>query len=285
VLTVAGMAAGFTVLFGAPLGAAVFSLELLHRRGLQYYEALLPAVLGSLAGYAVYAGATNAGLEPVWHLPAPETLHVGDLGWAVVAGIGGALVAIAFTYSTAALRWASRRIPAVVRPAVGGLVLAALGLASAYSLTFGEAQLNEILAKHGASVAFFALAALAKFAGTSVTLSTEWRGGFIIPLFFMGACLARALHGMVPDVNEAVMIAAFMAAANTGVTKTPLGSTLVVTEMAGFQLLPTTLIAVVVAFALTGEVGLIHSQRERDPVGQDEDDRAEEGSGETGLEN
>jgi len=37
VLTVAGMAAGFTVLFGAPLGAAVFSLELLHRRGLQYY--------------------------------------------------------------------------------------------------------------------------------------------------------------------------------------------------------------------------------------------------------
>ena len=118
-----------------------------------------------------------------------------------------------------------------------------------------------------------------------MTLSSEWRGGFIIPLFFMGACLARALHGIVPDVNEAVMIAAFMAAANTGVTKTPMGSTLVVTEMAGFQLLPTTLIAVVVAFVLTGEVGLIHSQRERDPVGQDERERDEEGSGETGLEN
>ncbi len=285
VLTVAGMAAGFTVLFGAPLGAAVFALELLHRRGLQYYEALLPAVLGSLAGYGVYVGATNAGLEPVWQLPSPGSLHVGDLGWAVVAGIGGALVAIAFTYSTAALRWGAKRIPAVLRPATGGLVLAALGLASAYSLTFGEAQLNEILSKHGASVAFFALAALAKFAGTSVTLSSEWRGGFIIPLFFMGACLARALHGIVPDINEAVMIAAFMAAANTGVTKTPLGSTLVVTEMAGFQLLPTTLIAVVVTFFLTGEVGLIHSQRERTPVGQDDRERAEDGSGETGLEN
>lgn len=285
VLTVTGMAAGFTVLFGAPLGAAVFALELLHRRGLQYYEALLPAVIGSLAGYGVYVAASTAGLEPIWHLPSPGTLEVADLGWAVVAGIGGALIAIAFTYSTAALRWGARRVPAVLRPATGGLVLAALGLASTYSLTFGEAQINEILDKHGASVAFFALAALAKFAGTSVTLSSEWRGGFIIPLFFMGACLARALHGIVPDVNEVVMIAAFMAAANTGVTKTPLGSTLVITEMAGFQLLPTTLIAVVVAFALTGEVGLIHTQRERDPVGQDERDRDEEGSGETGLEN
>jgi H+/Cl- antiporter ClcA len=272
VLTIAGMAAGFTVLFGAPLGAAVFALELLHRRGLQYYEALLPAVIGSLAGYGVYVAATGAGLEPVWHLPSPASLHVGDLGWAAIAGIGGALVAIAFTYATAALRWGARRIPPMTRPVCGGLMLAALGLLSSYSLTFGEAQINEILHKHGATVAFFALAALAKFAGTSVTLSAEWRGGFIIPLFFMGACLARAFHGMVPGAEEAVMVAAFMAAANTGVTKTPLGSTLVVTEMAGFQLLPTTLLAVVVSFALTSSVTLIHTQRERDVVGEDEVD-------------
>jgi H+/Cl- antiporter ClcA len=282
VLTIAGMAAGFTVLFGAPLGAAVFALELLHRRGLQYYEALLPAVLGSLAGYGVYVAATGAGLEPVWHLPSPTSgLHVGDLGWAAVAGVGGALVAIAFTYSTAALRWGARRLPAMARPVCGGLVLAALGLLSTYSLTFGEAQLGEIIDKHGGTVAFFALAALAKFAGTSVTLSSEWRGGFIIPLFFMGACLARAFHGLVPGTEEAVMIAAFMAATNTGVTKTPLGSTLVVSEMAGFQVLPTTLLAVIVSFALTSEVGLIHSQRERDVVGNDSDDRT---PGETGFE-
>jgi H+/Cl- antiporter ClcA len=276
VLTIAGMAAGFTVLFGAPLGSAVFSLELLHRRGLQYYEALLPAVLGSLSGYAVYVAATGTGLQPIWHLPAPASLHVGDLGWAVVVGIGGAVVAIAFTYSTAALRWISRRLPVMTRPLCGGLLLASLGLLSAYSLTFGEAQINEILGKHGGTVAFFALAALAKFAGTSVTLSFEWRGGFIIPLFFMGACLARALHGIVPSTEEAVLIAAFMAAANTGVTKTPLGSTLIITEMAGFHLLPTTLIAVIVSFALTSEVGLIHTQRERDVVGEEDGRKSDE---------
>ena len=54
VLTITGMAGGLTVLFGAPLGAALFALEILHRRGLQYYEALLPALIGSLFGYGVY---------------------------------------------------------------------------------------------------------------------------------------------------------------------------------------------------------------------------------------
>ena len=76
-VTITGMAAGFTVLFGAPLGGAVFALEILHRRGLEYYEALMPAVIGSLCGYGVYVGITGVGLEPVWQLPAAGTLHAG----------------------------------------------------------------------------------------------------------------------------------------------------------------------------------------------------------------
>jgi H+/Cl- antiporter ClcA len=48
------------------------------------------------------------------------------------------------------------------------------------------------------------------------------------------------------------------------VTKTPLGSTLVVTEMAGLQLVPVTLLAALVSLFLTSEVGLIHTQRERE---------------------
>ena len=109
--TIAGMAAGFTVLFGAPLGAAVFALELLHRRGLQYYEAIMPAVLGSLAGWSVYVVATGAGLAPVWHLPAAGSLHVGDLGWALAAGVLGALVAVAFTFLCTLLRHGAAACP------------------------------------------------------------------------------------------------------------------------------------------------------------------------------
>jgi H+/Cl- antiporter ClcA len=70
-----------------------------------------------------------------------------------------------------------------------------------------------------------------------------------------------------PHTNAVVLIAALMAACNVGVTKTPLGTVLVVTEMAGILLLPTTLIASVVALLLTSNVGLIESQRRRtDPA-------------------
>jgi H+/Cl- antiporter ClcA len=114
------------------------------------------------------------------------------------------------------------------------------------------------------------VAFLAKLLGASVTVSAGWPGGFIIPLFFMGACLARAGHHLIPHTNEAVLIAALMVACNVGVTKTPLGSVLVVTEMAGVQLLPTTLIAAVVALVLTSHVGLIDSQRRRTDTSGDE---------------
>jgi H+/Cl- antiporter ClcA len=85
VLTITGMAAGFTVLFGAPLGSAVFALEILHRRGMEYYEALMPAVLGSLVGYALYVVLTGVGVEPVWRFPSLGRLEPVDIAWGSVA--------------------------------------------------------------------------------------------------------------------------------------------------------------------------------------------------------
>ncbi|MGI9033837.1 MAG: chloride channel protein [Acidimicrobiales bacterium] len=263
ILTITGMAAGFTVLFGAPLGSAVFALEILHRRGPEYYEALLPAILGSLCGYGVYASVTHLGLSPVWHFPATQQISAADLLWAVAAGGVGAAVAVAFTYVSMSLRWLFRRVPPGLRPAVGGLALGALAFASPYALTFGETQVDPLLARR-ALVATFALAAAAKLAGTAVTLASGWRGGFIIPLFFIGVALGRLGHVLFPGTHEVVLMAALMAAANVGVTKTPIGSTIVVSEMAGLRLLPTTLLASLVALVLTSPVGLIESQRERE---------------------
>ena len=78
-LTITGMAAGLTVLFGAPLGSALFALEILHRRGLQYYEALLPAIVGSLCGLGVYTAIGDLGIKPIWEFPPVPTLHARDL--------------------------------------------------------------------------------------------------------------------------------------------------------------------------------------------------------------
>jgi len=264
ILTITGMAAGFTVLFGAPLGSAIFALEILHRRGLQYYEALLPSVIGGLVGYTVYATLTRAGLAPIWSFPASTAaLRPSDLLAAVGCGVGGAIVAAVFTYLTNALRAVFRVVPAGIRPVLGGLALGGLAFWSPYALTFGEAQINHVVIVRAAALAFL-VAALAKLAGTSVTLSSGWRGGFIIPLFFMGVSLGRFAHGLMPGTDVVVLTSALMAACNVGVTKTTLGTTLIVTEMTGIHLLPTTLLAAVIALLLTSQVSLIHTQQERE---------------------
>jgi H+/Cl- antiporter ClcA len=262
IVSIAGMAAGFTVLFGAPLGSALFALEILHRRGLEYYEALLPAALGSLCGYGVYVAVTGLGLDPVFPFPSIVDLHVASLGWSIAAGVAGAAIAAAFTGLVAALRWSVGRVPSEARPLLGGLVLGCLALASPYALTNGEAQLDHLNAVTVAA-GTLAVAAVVKLLGAAVSVVTGWKGGFIIPLFFVGYCVGRLAGPHLPGGDAWVLAAATMAAANVGVTKTPLGSTLVVTEMAGTAVLPTTLIASLVALFLTSGVSMIDSQRRR----------------------
>ena len=67
-----------------------------------------------------------------------------------------------------------------------------------------------------------------------------------------------------PHTNQVLLIAALMAAVNCGVTKTPVGSALVVSEMAGLRLVPPVLVASIVSLFLTSSVGMIHTQRARD---------------------
>lgn len=270
VLTITGMAAGFTVLFAAPLGSAVFALEILHRRGLEYYEALLPAAVGSLCGYAVSTLLSGVGLEPIWRIPSPESIGTPDLGYAVLAGVIGVAIGLMFTYLTVWMRRLTSVIPPASRPAIGAVLLSGLAFISPYALTNGELQIND-LSVSNVAIATLLLGAAAKLVASAVAMATGWRGGFIIPLFFVGFCLGQATLGHLPGGNSWVFAAALMVAANTAVTKTPIGSTLVVTEMAGMVLLPTTLIAAIVALMLSSPISLIETQQERfEPLTDDE---------------
>jgi len=266
VLAICGMASAFAVLFGAPLGSAVFALEILHRRGLEYYEALLPALGGAFVGFAVFTVVEGVGHEPLIVLPTPVPSGNVDLLWGGLAAVVGAGLALAFSHAVELLRRVARRVPAVGRPAVGGLALGLLSLWSFAALTFGEAQITE-LADADLAVPALLAAVAAKLLGSAVCLTTGWRGGFIIPLFFAGAAAGQALHHLVPSADPTLLMAACMVATNVGVTKTPVGSTLVVARMAGLQLLPSTTLAALGSLLLTGSVNLIGSQRTRTPTG------------------
>lgn len=260
ILTITGMASAFTVLFGAPLGSAIFALEILHRRGLEYYEALMPALGGALIGFGVFLALERTGFGPVFELPTATAGEPQDLAWAALAATAGAAIAVAFTIVVRISRRAALGLPSALRPAVGGLVIGLLSLWSFAALTFGENQIADIPTL---SVAGLVAALVSKLVASAVCAATGWRGGFIIPLFFCGASAGMLLHHALPGVDATMLMVACMVATNVGVTKTPLGSTLVVTEMAGLRLLPTTTLAAVVAIVLTSEIHLIESQRAR----------------------
>lgn len=268
VLTVTGMAAGFTVLFGAPLGASVFALEILHRKGLEYYESLVPACVGSLASYGVYILLTGRDLAPEWRftLTATSGLRPLDLLWGLAGGIGGTLVAHLFAFLIRSCAKAFGALPPWARPPVAGIVLGALAYLSPYGLTFGETQLTQLVGTAKVTGTVLLLAAAAHLLGAAVTLAGRWKGGIIIPMFLVGYCIGRtaALWSGHPGYYL-VLATSMMVACNVGMTKTPLGSTLVVSQMTGLQLIPPMLIAALVSLALTKGISFVGGQRHRDP--------------------
>lgn len=262
ILAITGMAAGFSVLFGAPLGAAVFALEIPHRRGLEYYEALVPATIGAVCGFGVSTALGGVGLEPIWDLPGSDFVTSLDLLWAVGAGVLGAAIGIVFTLLVELFHRVVAAISPSVRPVIGGITLGTLALASPYALTNGKVQI-ETLGTATPIAATLLLAGFLKLIAAAVALVTGWRGGFIIPLFFTGYTVGWVIADWLSFDHPWMFVAATMVAANVAVTKTPLGSTLVVTEMSGLALGPATIIGALTSLVLTSPIGLIDNQRRR----------------------
>jgi len=82
-------------------------------------------------------------------------------------------------------------------------------------------------------------------------------------MFFIGVALGAVSHDWF-GVHREVAMASLMAACVVGVTKTPIGSTLVVSEIAGFRLLPPVMLASLVALFLTSRISMIETQRQRE---------------------
>lgn len=263
-VTIAGMGVGFSVLFGEPLGGALFALEILHRKGVQYYEAILPALVSSGIGFLAYTGLTHLGLGPVWRFPEVKFTNWSEGSLAIVLSLLGALVALLFGFVFHWVGQTMRRLPRWPRPIIAGLLLGLIGCIDPLALFFGETQLNQMVAMHLAVSALLALVLL-KILATSVTLGGGWRGGFIIPLFFMGATLGQAVSQLF-GVNAGLAMLVLMTSINVGVTKTPVSTVVLLTTLTGTSAIPALMLASVTSLVVTSRWTFIESQRDRGVV-------------------
>lgn len=256
VFTMCGMSAAFSALFGTPLSAAVFSLEVVNV-GRMYYVALVPCVLSALVG-AWLSGAL--GLEPT-AFPLARTVEVSPLSILQVCAIG-ALFALLSALFCLVLHQAGHLYAKwcpnpYLRAAVGGAVVIALALVF-QTRDYNGAGEGILRAAIGGQVVPWAFALKMLF--TAATLGAGFKGGEIVPVFFTGAtfgCAAAPLLGLPAPLGAALgMVSVFC-----GVTNCPITSILLAVELFGGQSVALFALSCAVSYMLSGYFGLYSEQR------------------------
>lgn len=215
-LTFCGMSAALSAFFGAPLGGALFALELPHRRSLEYYEAIIPAIVSAICSFTVFRMMTGMAVSGgIYHLPAYPHLTWIHLVQAAILGAIGSSVAIVFIYLFRSVKYLIQPIAhhTILLAALGGLAIGLIAMSFPQTLFFGEEQIETILLGTGASlgVTMLLAIALAKMLAIACTLHAGFRGGLFFPLFFIGAAVGLAVSIAVPQFPAAISIICMMA--------------------------------------------------------------------------
>jgi H+/Cl- antiporter ClcA len=261
-LSIAGMASGFTALFGAPLGGSLFSLEILHHKhAVEYYKAIIPALVASSFSYVVFAMIIHLGIGPIWNLSEYEYAGVFDFLYAVLFAMAATVVAWGFIYCTKFFKaiFEKRIIPIYIKTLIGGILLGIIAFYFPLTRYFGHHEINELLSMDLSlnmlvAILFFKIVAIA------ITVTSGWRGGFIIPLFFVGVSLGLILYVLFPSINPTLAIISCMAAINACVTRTPMSTTILLATLTGFGYFIPILFASLTGYFLAPRIPFISAQ-------------------------
>ncbi|UJH90829.1 chloride channel protein [Antarcticibacterium sp. 1MA-6-2] len=264
-MTIAGMASGFTALFGAPLGGSLFALEILHHKhAAEYYQAIIPAFVSSCFSYIIFALIIHLGLGPIWDLPTYEMQDKFDFAYAVLFAVAATLCGWIFIFCTKKLKSVFQNfpLPIYIKTFIGGLALGVIAFYFPLTRYFGHHQINELLLNDLTLNILFAILAF-KILAIAITVTSGWRGGFIIPLFFVGATLGLIIHRIFPFVDPALAIISCMVSINACVTRTPMSTTILLATLTGFTYFIPILFASLTGYFLAPRIPFIGSQLQR----------------------
>lgn len=256
IMIMCGMSAAFSALFGTPMAAAIFSMEVVSV-GIMYYAALVPCVISSLVAHAVAASfGISPEAFPLKSFPAFQAENAVLMSVLAVLCAGISILFCILLHQSEALYKKLFKNP-YLRVFVGGCLIVLLTVLVG-SQTYNGTGMNVIADCMKGSVPPEAF--LLKMIFTALTLGAGYKGGEIVPSFFTGAafgCLFGNLVGFSPSLCTAVG----MTAVFCGVTNCPITSLLISFELFGYDGMPYFLLAVAFSYMLSGYFGLYHSQK------------------------
>ena len=247
--TLCGMSAVFSALFGTPLTAAVFAMEVISV-GVFYYAGLLPCLTAALVGYLV---SLLMGVPPTRFTVADPSMDAWTMLLVVVLAVGCALVSILFCRGMQETgRLAARLLPnPFLRVFVGGALV--IGL----TLLVGNTDYNGA----GMEVVQRAIgwAWLLKLLFTAVTIGFGFKGGGVVPSFFVGACFGCVFGGLI-GLPAGFSAAIGLVAVFCGAVNCPIASVFLSIELFGTGDLLYFAMACAISYLLSGYCGLYSSQ-------------------------
>ena len=256
-MTMCGMSALFAAVFGTPITAALFSMEV-SAVGVLHYAALYPCLVSSITAWEVSRYMGTAGVTmPAIPLPSPD---VGTLFRVLALTLACAVVSILFLEVMHLAGRLYRRFfdgKPYRRAAVGGLLVAAATVLLG-TRDYNGAGMEVAVAAVGGQAASWAF--LLKILLTALTIGAGYKGGEIVPAFFIGAtfgCAAGPWLGLDPGLAAAIgLIALFCSVVNC-----PVASMLLSVELFGGTRLWMFAIVCGVSYLMSGYSTLYSEQK------------------------
>ena len=239
-----GAAAGIAAAFNAPIAAVTFTIEEIVGT---LDQTLLSGVIVAAALAAVVERSV-LGENPVFTIPSGYGLdHASSLLLYAALGVAAALASVAFTESLLRLRRrfnASTRLPAWLRPAIGGamtgmLAVGAMLLIHVGGITGGGYDVLAQALSGKFVVSVLLVLGACKLVATVFSYASGGAGGIFAPSLFIGAMLGGTFGVLDVDLlghthSEVGSFALVgMGAVFAGIIRAPITSVLIILEMTG----------------------------------------------------
>ncbi len=256
IIVMSGMSAVFAALFGTPLAAAFFAIEVISV-GVIHYAALVPCIISSITAYQI--ALYGFGVSPVSFKIAYVSLSADIVLRVIILAILCALVSIVFCAAIKKSEYYLKKlIPnQFLRAFTGGVAVVLLSIAL-HTTEYNGAGMNVIADALAGNVKPWAFAV--KIIFTALTIAAGFKGGEIVPGFFIGStfgCFIGSLLGLDPGFAAAIGFVALFC----GVVNCPFASVLLALEVFGGNSILLFAIACGVSFMMSGYFGLYKSQK------------------------
>lgn len=267
-----GVAAGIAAIFKAPLGGALFAIEMLATQWL-IIEILLPSIVAATTSYGVFT--LFEGRMPIFgtiHTAALQQplLFLGYALLGIIVGTLSLLYPLMLEVVSRLFRAVAKRLPllSILNPAVGGMAVGVLGMLfpQVIGLGFGWVQfalngtIGPLLVGFPSGfvqvpILALVLLMLMKLLAITLTLGSGGSGGILGPGFVLGSFIGLAVwfacHAAAPTLITTASLAGFVVAGMSafmgGIMRAPLACAVIALEMTNSLsfLFPTLLVTLI----------------------------------------